>query len=295
MSTTNNKQMVESNLTQSEKLTIEFMEKQEKPVLKSHVGIQVGKRNSKNAAQWAAPILESLIKKGLVKSEEVSGKIQFSLVKVITLVISEPKTGKSKFVNAEDIKLVTNDLDTVIEESPLADELASNDLIEVAYDTKKEKTASTPRTNLLSNIDLDKARNIGLKKLQQLQKEDEQAVNKSTQLTIQKEVKKVMYNYFIDKLGEKSMRANLIKFTLRRLTDELVTGKAKPFKDDERDIVKGNKVLFIAKDKTQVIGDVVKVCFDKKIYNQKYYMVYNPKTDREEFKVPSKILKVVEG
>lgn len=45
MSTTKTtNKMTETNLTPAEKLTLEFMKKQGQPVLKSHVGIQVGKR-----------------------------------------------------------------------------------------------------------------------------------------------------------------------------------------------------------------------------------------------------------
>lgn len=110
---------------------------------------------------------------------------------------------------------------------------------------------------------------------------------------IQREVQRKVKNYIVNVIGEKSANANLIQFTIRRLVNELITGKTESFKDDTRAIEKGTKVLFIAKDKTQIEGTIVKVCIDTKVSNQKYYIVSNPITGKNESKAAAKILTIV--
>ncbi|HNQ20197.1 MAG TPA: hypothetical protein PKI46_03940, partial [Bacteroidales bacterium] len=85
--------MNNQTLSVNEKQVLQYLQSLETPVVKSNVGIAVGKRIPKNAAAWANPILEKLLEKGLIEQVEDGTKILYKAKENLSeqIVADEPE------------------------------------------------------------------------------------------------------------------------------------------------------------------------------------------------------------
>lgn len=80
---------MQETLSAKERQVLDYLSATEKPVLKSHIGVAVGKKHPKSAATWANPILQSLLDKNLIETVQIGNKTTYKSLTVTEQVLKQ--------------------------------------------------------------------------------------------------------------------------------------------------------------------------------------------------------------
>lgn len=197
------------NLNENQKLVIKFLTKNENESFNmTQIGVQAGKKIPKSASTWSKPLLESLVKLGLIQKIEKDGKFFFQLLKISLKEEENSKETKTLIQKEKKEKI------------------------------KKEKTIKVfkQKNNLLSKIDIE---DFNLFLFQFKDKVNLEEKNKTIKFLNDKSSK-----FLLEKgLNEKSLKANQIKgFIFKSI--KKVLGEDYETRTDGRNFMIGEIVKF---------------------------------------------------